>query len=711
MKEARLDKILLGLGYATEEQILVALQKQQGLGGRLGTHLIYVNAISEEQLAHALSLQYGVPAYQPNEHPIDADLVRKFPLELIRKHQVLPIAYNPGNGVLGLVVVDPDNSRAVAEVTRAIRCSVVDLYVAPEVTFENLVEQFAPNAGLPNDPYRQIELPELFAQMDEEAASTNVDPDESAAGEKPAQQVLLVSDQALLKNFLDPIFAREGLDLVPTVEPDEAAEHLNSGQCRQVLVSREMAHPFRTWVRRGQVPRPRVEVTEFDSVSGALLDNPVPYQRLYHSLTESLRYVAEQHSGPESSTPPYDLLRKDVRELAAELDLGRLASDGLELAVLLIVPAHNQGLADLIDAVAVGDSCGIDWAKTLGHARALAFPWQVEGALQAFRELLSERVSLDEFAVNYPELALAAQILAIVWFRYQDLGHLQLLPAERPLYLKTELRKKSGRLARSEVIESYVRLIEHNSEELDATASHQIFVVGDETPFLRQFATRLRHRGYRPVHIADLGEAKQMHERQAPTAVFVHDASFPDELAACRQLFKSQAPILLYALTNHSDPSRILNLFDAGFDDVFCLPRDIDIVAVRLRKAIQNEPDTEALPSQPGCFQATFAALAFTDLLQALSQSQKSVRISLIRSNGEQAVIYLTQGNLVNASSGKLQGSDAICRVITWEEDGEYTVEPADDFPAANISLPLESILMEGCRILDESRALGVRGN
>ncbi len=87
------------------------------------------------------------------------------------------------------------------------------------------------------------------------------------------------------------------------------------------------------------------------------------------------------------------------------------------------------------------------------------------------------------------------------------------------------------------------------------------------------------------------------------------------------------------------------------------------------------------------------------------------MRISLIRSNGEQAVIYLDQGNLVNASSGQLQGSDAICRVITWEEDGEYTVQPAAEFPTANISLPLESILMEGCRVLDESRALPVRGN
>jgi hypothetical protein len=64
----------------------------------------------------------------------------------------------------------------------------------------------------------------------------------------------------------------------------------------------------------------------------------------------------------------------------------------------------------------------------------------------------------------------------------------------------------------------------------------------------------------------------------------------------------------------------------------------------------------------------------------------------------------LENGQLINGICGKLKGSDAICRVITWEEDGEYSVEPVDAFPEPNIAQPLESILMEGCRILDESR-------
>lgn len=704
MKDSRLDRILVDLGFVTEDQVLAALQKQRGLGGRIGTHLIYAKALTEAQLTHALSLQFGVAPYLPQEHEIDQDLLEKFPLDLIRRHQVLPMSLNPGTGVLSLIVTDPQNSRAVAEATRAIACAAVEFFVTPEVTFENLVESFVPEAGLPYDPYKQIELPELFARAEEDndGEAGALEALNETEGEAPG--ILLVSEKAFLRNFLCPIFAREGLDLTPTNDPADITEALQAGRCRQILVSREMSTRYQTWVRNGDIPLTSCAVTVIGDISSNLLDNPVPYSRLFRSLTESLRFAAEQYGGPEMSTPPYDLLRKDVRDLATDLELPPMARDGLELAVLLIMPVQNQGLTDLLEAVAVGDSCGIDWDQTRGHAQALDFPWKIEEALQAFRDIQTERVSLDDFAGADKELELAGQVLAIVWHHHQDLGALQMAPADRPLHVRTELRKKSGRLARSEIIEAYVRIIERNSENLDAASAHQLFVVGGDYPVLTQFATRLRHRGYRPVRITDLAEAKQMCDRQAPTAIFIHDASYPEELTACRQLFTAETSVQLYSITTESDPSQVLNLFDIGFDDVFSLPRDIDIVAARLKKSLGSAPEREALESRPGRFQATFAALAFTDLLQALSQSQKSVCIRLTRANGEQAIIHLEDGNLVHGISGKLKGSDAVYRVIAWEEDGEYSVEPAEEFPAPNISLPLESILMEGCRILDESR-------
>lgn len=136
------------------------------------------------------------------------------------------------------------------------------------------------------------------------------------------------------------------------------------------------------------------------------------------------------------------------------------------------------------------------------------------------------------------------------------------------------------------------------------------------------------------------------------------------------------------------------------------MPRDTDLVAARLRKALRvtAADGSGAAPARPGSFQATFTAFAFTDLMQTLSQSLKSVRITLTRPDGEGAVIHLDRGQLTHAESGPLRGAEAVYRVIAWEDDGSFAVEPVSDFPEPNIGLPLESILMEGCRLLDESR-------
>ena len=46
-----------------------------------------------------------------------------------------------------------------------------------------------------------------------------------------------------------------------------------------------------------------------------------------------------------------------------------------------------------------------------------------------------------------------------------------------------------------------------------------------------------------------------------------------------------------------------------------------------------------------------------------------------------------------------------IYRVVAWGENGAFSVEPEARFPKDNIAESNEAILMESCRLLDESRA------
>lgn len=699
----RLDQILIRLGFATEAQVTLALQKQHGLGGRLGTHLVYAGHVTEAQLAQALAIQFQVPAYQPARQRPDRALLERLPEGFARRHLVLPLALDAATGVLTLAAVDPRDTVALTETKRMLGCGELALCVIPEVTFERALAETGCDDALLG-PRRLIELPELFEGSGDAVDYAAAVLSDAAAREPDGSRVLLLTARAFLGTLLTPLFEREGRSVTVTADPQEAAQLLRRGGIAHVLVSGDMADAWRGWLIQGTVARPRVPVTRLDEISAALLGSVAPYDAMHSSLVGALRLAATRHGEPGAPAPAYELLRRDVRDLAAAMDLERLVVDGLEVAVLVIVPSAAP-LAD-VDALLKDDGTGIDWTGTLEGADLVGFPWPVDGVLAALRQLLSERVNLEEFGRQDPDLALAAQVLALVWHRHQRLGAHPAGAGKRALAIKTDLRQKSGHLARSEVVERYLTLLERGEDELLAPADHQLLLVGRADRYLHQLATRLAHLGYRTLSEESLDVAVDLCDRQTPTAVFVHDASFPGAILGARARLAGDRRLLVYAVTSQADPSQVLNLFDAGFDDVFALPRDLDLVAARLRKALRESAAASPAPvtGRPGAFQAAFTAFAFTDLMQALSQSLKSVRIDLSGPGGEQAVIYLDRGQLTHAASGPLQGGEAVYRIVAWEDNGSFAVEPVTDFPEPNIGLPLESILMEGCRLLDESR-------
>lgn len=709
VRTERLDQILIRLGFATAEQVGQALRKQQGLGGRLGTHLVYAGHVTEQQLAQALSVQFGVPAFDPDRQRPAADLLERLPEGFARQHLVLPLSLDDETGTLALAAVDPRDTVALAGARQLLRAREIVVCVIPEVTFEKVIAGAGPVDDGLFGPRRLIELPELFAGADDggegDAPAAGRARDGAAGVNEGPPRVLLVTARASLGSFLAPVFEREGKALATSADAAEIAALLAQGGAHRILLADDMLEAWRGWRAHGPLAGVRVPVTRLDSVSDALVESVAPYAAMQQCLLGALRLLAEQACEPQAQAPAYELLRRDAAALGAALGLERLACDGLESAALLVVPAAPPAAS--VDALLADDGTGIDWSRTLGAAAAIAFPWRVEAVLAAMRQLLGGRVNLDEFGRNDPELALAAQVLALVWHHHQRSGSAAGSGAARAVNRKTALRARGGQLARPEVVERYLELLEASEDDLAAPADRQVLLVGGADRGLRQLAARLGHLGYRTLVATTLDEAVQLCARQAPAAVFVHDASFPHEILRARARLCEEARQLVYAVTGESEPAQLLNLFDAGFDDVFALPRDLDLVAARLRKALRtaaagNGPP--AAPARPGSFQATFTAFAFTDLMQTLNQSLKSVRIDLAGPRGEQAVVFLDRGQLTHAASCGLAGAEAVYRVIAWEDDGRFAVEPVTSFPEPNIGLPLESILMEGCRLLDESR-------
>ena len=98
------------------------------------------------------------------------------------------------------------------------------------------------------------------------------------------------------------------------------------------------------------------------------------------------------------------------------------------------------------------------------------------------------------------------------------------------------------------------------------------------------------------------------------------------------------------------------------------------------------------------------------DLLQALGPSRKTVRITLVQSAApdEPLTLHLNQGAISHATYRHETGAEAVYACIGWT-DGSWRVEPVSDsnLPEPNNQLSNESILMEGCRRLDEQVRAG----
>jgi DNA-binding response OmpR family regulator len=301
-------------------------------------------------------------------------------------------------------------------------------------------------------------------------------------------------------------------------------------------------------------------------------------------------------------------------------------------------------------------------------------------------------------------MRLAAQLLALVWYRHNHIPLVDGGADEAMMALRTAIREKAGRLATLDVVESYLRLITERGGALAEGVNRQVLLVGGDR-ISRALAPGLSRVACQTVFTEELADAQTLAERRAPGAIVLDHNEFPHQVEQFSRMVKLDGSALLFVLTDSTDPALMLNLLDIGVDDVFGPPHHFDLIAARIDRAIRSRAgERTSERATPGQFSATFGLFSFLDLIQALGQGRKSVRVELTRNDEEEAVIFLRKGQMVHATCGELTGAEAVYRVIAWEDEGEFVVRTETDFPERQIEESNESILMEGCRLLDESR-------
>ena len=103
--------------------------------------------------------------------------------------------------------------------------------------------------------------------------------------------------------------------------------------------------------------------------------------------------------------------------------------------------------------------------------------------------------------------------------------------------------------------------------------------------------------------------------------------------------------------------------------------------------------------------EGNLAYLSLFNLLQFIKLEQKHILLHVkIKEVAQEAKVYFDQGTIIYADLNRLQGADAMYRLIGWWNYGNFQMieVPAEELPADNITTSLDAILMESARYMDE---------
>ncbi len=110
----RLGDLLVTAERITPDQLDQALEVQQSEGGRLGSHLITLGALSETELAQFLSEQHGVPSVDLTEVQIDDNVLNLIPRDLCMKYTMIPVSRSGAK--VTVAMADPANVFALDDI-------------------------------------------------------------------------------------------------------------------------------------------------------------------------------------------------------------------------------------------------------------------------------------------------------------------------------------------------------------------------------------------------------------------------------------------------------------------------------------------------------------------------------------------------------------------------------------------------------------------
>src|SRR5438309_6752776 len=186
----RLGDLLVKEKVISPEQLEQALKTQKDAGGkdRLGSVLVKLGLLSDEDVTNFLSRQYGVPAINLQFFEIDPAVVKLIPHETAKRYQILPLSRVGAS--LTIAMVDPTNVFAMDDI-KFMTGFNIEPVVASETAIMEFIERSYNVGAAPEE-----NLDDIMATMGDSETDIELQAEEAEASlaelEKGAEEAPIV---------------------------------------------------------------------------------------------------------------------------------------------------------------------------------------------------------------------------------------------------------------------------------------------------------------------------------------------------------------------------------------------------------------------------------------------------------------------------------------------------------------------------------------
>ena len=675
----------------TESQLEEARYNREHRGGSIEDHLYRLRSVSETGLLQAMESCHGWRTIALTGRRISTDILQVLPGSVAWEKRILPFAEDPGTMSISVACRNPDDPAFQDDVTKLFRGRQVDLYAAVGLLRNTAIITHYRNSSLSvtgqGSESQQLEI--------EQSASL-------PASQTVAGTVLLISPGGEGDEFLARALAYEGHLVVISRSAEEALKEVEDRRPRMVLIHDSDHEPYKYLIQELCRVVPNCDARFFCSAADLFTatedsdESTILLMANLHLFTAAMATRVGK-TGEAVKIGPF------VDRLCRQLHL--LPRDRL----VTVSTAYLQDLSGLY----FGKDSQLDRETALFRLQAaagdaLVYPPSVPSLLRKMYLELSQLSQIELHSVDVRN----GNILTIVDLYFKRFATDERLSIHRYNTIERNLKAQVGRLLLPDITESFLELLRddivHSSSERTLC---QILLL-DEANLVAPELAKHADSGWFEYALSDsVGDFLHRSRRLNPDFLVIAAGGSSGEVHRLVEELVAQGltihDVPTFVLHESNDSRHVGPLLNLGVYDVIRFAGDCDVLLVKLER-ILSERERESLTRlsvlQDLGTHGTLAHMNVIDLLQAMGPGNKMLRIS-VSAHGSQLTMYLSKGKLLYAECDNKTAVDAIIESLTWSS-GIWSVDHIDksDLPEPNIHRSIDSILIEGCHLIDEAK-------